>query len=1149
MSSGSKKQTVGYWYKYLHHFGLCDGADALLEMRVGDRTAWRGLATTNQRLSVNKPKLFGGEESEGGLVGEFDLRMGGADQTANDYLIAQLGEDQPTHRGKLCVVWRGGRWSAMNPYPKPAAFKVRRILAGWENDTPWYPEKAAIPMIPPEPLAMYFAIDLSGSMDELTPNGQTRLTNMKTSIIGALNAVGGVLLPLGVRLDVMIVGWGGGEGNVLARESILRRDITSTTLTELVSWVSSRVTDYWTHFPAAVADAATFFGDSPATSVRMSFFITDGQPGNFAGLDPIAEATAAGQTLLAIAGLRAYGFNIDLEDTEQTAKLDNSDAGVSVVKGGEPDALTNAILEAIGGLTAMNPVHILYDSLTHSTMQGEPVGLINDAAWRAAADKCYSEGFGLCTEYAGGPIREFQRRILDVIAGGMSQSRVDGLYYVDLIRGDYDLESLPIIGPDDIVELVQEPSVVTEQVNSIAVEWFDPQTKQTRTTSPVQALGAIQAAGRPISETREYPEIPEQGLALRVAGRDCRAASSPKSRFELTLNTRAFDLRLGRQFRLQSPADGIADMVCVVMTQDNGTLLDGRCRFSAIQDVFGMPVTVYAAPEPGLAVPGENRPVAAAYQRLIEAPYVELVTSLSRADLDYLPDDAGYVLTMAARPSIGQHYTVATAGVGESYQTYGTAEWCPSALVVAAAERNATSFTLSGGTDLDDVEVGTWALWDDEIVRVDAIDSEALTLTLGRGCADTVPHAHAAGSRIWFCGDWTGTDGREYPGAETVRAKLLTRTTTGELTLSSAAELSVLTDSRALRPYPPGSVKVNDVAYPETIGEDDGIDLTWAHRDRLLQDDQLIDTTVGSIGPEAGTTYNLRFFHGVTNDLLREETGLTGTGYNYTTTDEIEDGGGSVTEDPHWASVKLLLNGNGTDGSTAIADASSFSTSVSRFGNTQIDTDYSLFGGGSILFDGSGDYLQTAQLLASNQAFTIDAGIRVASLSKTMCLFSQKTDGVVDGRFIVNLSTSGQINLFIGHSSGGINTYSASGLITAGTFHRLRVVRVAGGGFHVFVDGALAFSTATFTHALEATNFRVGRDVGNTSRDFVGWMDDIRVTPGVARSTAAYTPLDQELGQYIITGGLSPSVRVELESVRAGMTSRQRHDFLVARAA
>lgn len=60
--------------------------------------------------------------------------------------------------------------------------------------------------------------------------------------------------------------------------------------------------------------------------------------------------------------------------------------------------------------------------------------------------------------------------------------------------------------------------------------------------------------------------------------------------------------------------------------------------------------------------------------------------------------------------------------------------------------------------------------------------------------------------------------------------------------------------------------------------------VTWAHRDRLNQADQLIDTTLGSIGPEGGTTYSVRLLRADTSALLASQTGVSGTTATLTTT-------------------------------------------------------------------------------------------------------------------------------------------------------------------------------------------------------------------------------------------------------------------------
>lgn len=163
-----KKQRIGFWYGFGIHMGLCRGpVDEIVEVRVGDRTAWSGSITKSKSVWINKLKLFGGEKKEGGIQGNMEVMMGETSQVipardsaaalsgllndangtdlANPAAIrATLGNGAlPGFRG-TCTVYYDGWVAAMNPYPKKWTFRVRRALKGWQGGTPWYPAKAKI---------------------------------------------------------------------------------------------------------------------------------------------------------------------------------------------------------------------------------------------------------------------------------------------------------------------------------------------------------------------------------------------------------------------------------------------------------------------------------------------------------------------------------------------------------------------------------------------------------------------------------------------------------------------------------------------------------------------------------------------------------------------------------------------------------------------------------------------------------------------------------------------------------------------------------------------------------------------------------------------------------------------------------------------
>lgn len=534
---------------------------------------------------------------------------------------------------------------------------------------------------------------------------------------------------------------------------------------------------------------------------------------------------------------------------------------------------------------AMNPAHALYYARTHSEIGREPVGSINEASYRAAADKLFEEGFGICTSFepASESLEEFEQRICNLIGGSVSRSLIDGQYYLDLARGDYDLDSLPIITDDDILSFSAQPSVVDGAINSVSVKYFDPCRKEYVTTPPVQALGLIDSFGV-IHQTASYPEIPSSGLALIVAARDLRNTVTPTIAFELTCMPDAVRaLRPNNYFRLQSKKRRIADMVCLLGEKQAGTLRSGAVKITATQDIYSLPQTSFVAVEGGIDTSPDPTPYPITAQAAMEAPYIELVQRLDRANLDALPADVGYLLAMADQPAQGgQNYALAVAPAGGDYVVEMAGDWCPVAVVagdpaVDVVAAGQTVIPVAGIGRSSQVTLGAAALWDSEIVRIDAIDTVAGTVTVGRACADTVPLEHAAGSRIWVYDEAASSNMTEYTDGEVIDIKLLTNTAVAQLDPDEAVAISVEFAKRAVRPYPPAAVTFNGEAWPSALTGQ--VDVAWAHRDRKAQADQLVDQTVASIGPEPGTTYTVRWI--LDSIEVHAETGIVGTASSY----------------------------------------------------------------------------------------------------------------------------------------------------------------------------------------------------------------------------------------------------------------------------
>jgi hypothetical protein len=213
--------------------------------------------------------------------------------------------------------------------------------------------------------------------------------------------------------------------------------------------------------------------------------------------------------------------------------------------------------------------------------------------------------------------------------------------------------------------------------------------------------------------------------------------------------------------------------------------------------------------------------------------------------------------------------------------------------------------------------------------------------------------------------------------------------------------------------------------------------------------------------------------------------------------------------------TKVLLHFDGADGSTTIADenAGGSARTWTAAGNAQIDTAFSRFGGAAGLFDGTGDYVSTpdsADLELGSQDFTLDFWFRCTAAGGSFENACGKAATGGAAREYICYRGSGNKMEFALYKAGVFSvglasTTSFTDVLNAG-WHHFAVTR-SGDTVRLFVDGVLEDSD-TFTGSVDSTTggLAVGRLGDEAGNEWTGSVDEFRLSVGVARWTANFTP-------------------------------------------
>lgn len=207
-----------------------------------------------------------------------------------------------------------------------------------------------------------------------------------------------------------------------------------------------------------------------------------------------------------------------------------------------------------------------------------------------------------------------------------------------------------------------------------------------------------------------------------------------------------------------------------------------------------------------------------------------------------------------------------------------------------------------------------------------------------------------------------------------------------------------------------------------------------------------------------------------------------------------------------------LYHFNGTNNSTYVEEDNGASTPgriqkhISYYGNAQISTAQSKFGGSSAYFDGQFDGLLTESVPIN--------GIEDLTMEFWMRPTVDNTDRyVITTRALGNVLQAGEFQFYILNTSkiyfglgfSQLSLVPTNGVVNLNTWYHIALTK-SGNNFKLYVDGVLEAS-GTSSQAFTNTRIMLGQtyDGANEFAAYYGWLDEFRISNTV-RYTSNFTP-------------------------------------------
>ena len=215
---------------------------------------------------------------------------------------------------------------------------------------------------------------------------------------------------------------------------------------------------------------------------------------------------------------------------------------------------------------------------------------------------------------------------------------------------------------------------------------------------------------------------------------------------------------------------------------------------------------------------------------------------------------------------------------------------------------------------------------------------------------------------------------------------------------------------------------------------------------------------------------------------------------------------------------KLLLHMNGADESPTFIDSSLSAHTITANGHAQLDTAQKKFGTASGLFDGTGDYLSipnSGDFDFGTDDFTVDCQVRIASIDAAYntVIFHRYIDD--NNWTAIQYNHTNNLLQFVQRVTGTyvfVGSTTSTWTPTLDQWYHLAFVRKGTASINdwmIFVDGVSKAMTIELGSVNQSFQTAADLDIGFKDIDskyINGHVDEYRISKGIARETANFTP-------------------------------------------